>query len=49
MSRLRRLRDPLASGAAIHEARAVLAEQIRNLTLQHLEENALSASKPVGT
>ena len=39
VSRLTRLRELLTNPGAIHEARALLAEQIRKFTLECVEEN----------
>jgi site-specific DNA recombinase len=48
MSRLKRLRELLANPTAIHEARALLAEQIGKFTLQRVEENGVVSFKANG-
>jgi hypothetical protein len=48
VSRLGRLRELLANPAAIHEAKALLAEQIGNFTLERVEENGKVSFKANG-
>jgi hypothetical protein len=47
-SRLTRLRELLANPKAIHEARALLAEQIGKFTLERVEENGKVSFKAEG-
>jgi hypothetical protein len=48
VSRLARLRELLANPAAIHEARALLAEQVGKFTLERVEENGKVSFKANG-
>jgi hypothetical protein len=48
VSRLTRFRELLANPAAIHEARALLAEQIGNFTLERVQENGKISFKANG-
>src|SRR6266566_4192852 len=48
VSRLTRLRELLANPAAIHEARALIAEQVGKFTLQRVEENGATSFKANG-